>query len=222
MKKASNDKRIGWKVFFDKPWALVLVCYVVAIVGVFAVKTFYFVSDKISVANGSLVQTTLVPEDFDLVALEPIGGGVYQSIDADPQMILIELPTKVRNLTLRTTYSSKPLEIDLYYTTKLGQDFGKTMRVWPVIQADGSYLFTLPHESIQSLRLDPASAAVKIEFEEISLNQPQSAIQYFNPGWSGLVLLLVLPAFAAAILRWIISVVQYCKWKKKSLESKQD
>lgn len=215
MKKKIEQEKSKWQSFWAKPWALIVTCYVVILVCVLAVNTFYFVSDKISAANGSMVQMDLTPEDFELIEINAEGNIVYQSISADPQMILAELPTKVRTLRFTAEYSNSPNEIDLYYTTKAGQDFSNTMRVWPIIQEDGSYLFTLPHESIKSLRLDPSSTIAKIEFGEIVLNEPQSALQYFNPGWSGLVLLLILPAFAAAILRWGINVVQYSKNRKR-------
>lgn len=209
-----KEKWTSFIKWLQKPWALVLACYVVVIVVSFGVMLSQFVADKMGIANGTLVEMNLTPNDFELIELEQIEGNLYQSTLDDPQMILLQVPQTVRTLRLESSYSSKPYEIDLYYTTKPGQDYSKTMRVWPVIQSDGSYLFTLPRTHIESLRLDPASAAVQIEFGNITLNEQQSVIHYFNPGWSGLVLLLIMPAFIAALLRFVLIVIQYYKKNK--------
>ncbi|MDL2325181.1 hypothetical protein LJC61_08585 [Ruminococcaceae bacterium OttesenSCG-928-A16] len=211
-------KKIKQKGAFTKkvkhPLFLPAACYVIMVVCWLVVCLGSLVTNAASIANGTLVETTLISDDFILESLVPLPDGRLQATDDDPQMIL-QNPPLVRSFRLYVQHSSNPYEINLYYTTKPGQPFGKDMRVWPVLQGDGSYLFTLPQTHIEALRLDPASAAVQMEVEKIVLNQPRTIISYFNPGWAGLVLLLVLPAFAAAVLRWVLGVVQWIRMRTK-------
>lgn len=206
-------------VFLKKitsPRVLPVLCYGIILLGWLAVSAAGFAADMVLAANGALAQQPLAVNNFTLDQLEVQPDGTLQATDHDPKMFLNQLPQTVRTLRMEATYSSKPYEINLYYTTRPGEDFGKDRRVWPVLQPDGSYLFTLPRQHIEALRLDPASAAVEIDIAGLTLNVPRSAASYFNPGWDGLVLLLVLPAFVAAGLRWVLNVIQYYTKRKQT------
>lgn len=207
MKKTNRGRALLRKL--TGPKALPVLCYVVVVLGWLVVSATNLAVDTMLIHNGTLAPQTLTVDDFELVELEKAGENTVQATGYDPQMILKNVPPVVRSLQMEVTYSSQPNEVDLYYAAA-GQPFGDDRRVWAVPQPDGSYLFTLPRKEIASLRLDPASTTIKMKFTSIALNLPQSPANYFNLGWGGLVVLLVLPAFVAAGLRLALNVVQYC------------
>lgn len=199
-------------------------CYLLAVIIWLIVSAVSCIGDGISRANGSLAEQHLAAEDFALYDMELQPDGRYLCTSDDPQMILSSLNGQVRTLRFWADYSGNSFEMNLYYTTSPDPErsdgrFGETRRVWPVIQDDGSYLFTLPRQTVYALRLDPASAPasqkLKIDFNRIIVNEPTSALSYFNPGWAGLVMLLILPAFLAALVRWLLGLIRHYRSGKR-------
>ena len=200
-------------------------CYLLAVIIWLATSAVACIGDAISHANGSLSEQSLVPADFALYDMELQPDGSYLCTSDDPQMILSSLDGQVRTLRFWADYSGYSFEMNLYYTTSPGPEqnggrFGETRRVWPVEQEDGSYLFTLPRQTMYALRLDPASAPASqeltITFEGILLlNEPVSTLSYFNPGWAGLATLLILPAFLAALVRWLLDLIRHYHFARK-------
>lgn len=221
------NRRSKWLVRIRKVKIPVL-CYLAVLLVWLIVCTINCAGDGIARGNGSLAQQVLTAEDFELDGMVRQADGSYLCATDDPQMILPQLDGKVRSLRLWAEYSGNSYEMNLYYTTSADSEqnsgrFGQTQRVWPVAQNDDSYLFTLPRKTLYALRLDPASAPASqelvIRFDRIVINEPVSAWSYFNPGWAGLVVLLILPAFLAALLRWVLDMVRhYRPWFRKRIQ----
>ncbi len=184
--------------------------YGVVLVGWLAVCTVGLVADGIARENGSLSQQELSVGEFALLNIEKLPDGTLYSHTDDPQMILPNVDGEVRTFRFSADFSGEGYEMALYYTTDPTAEFDKDLRVWPVRQDDGSYLFTLPRKDIYRLRLDPVSVpGIDMDFHEIVLNEPEPAWAYYNPGWAGMFKLLFLPALAAAGIGWLIDMARH-------------
>ena len=209
------------------------ICYGAVVLVWAIVCTVFLVTDVLSRNSGTLSNQMLQPEAFSVVDLEIQPDGTYLSVSEDPQMILDVSGQQVRTVRLKATYAKNgdaddPYEVGLYYVAPGEVDeagnflFGEHKWVRPVRLEDGSYLFTLPRTQVAAIRLDPASREIAVDFEEIQINQPASWLSYYNPGWAGLTMLLVLPALLTAGLRWLLDAGWYIyaqitsrKWQRE-------
>ncbi|MDD4850238.1 MAG: hypothetical protein PHO10_06005 [Gemmiger sp.] len=197
----------------QKKAALPALCYLVAAVGWLAVSTWNFGADMAAKANGTLREQPLAVSDFALADLEVTGtdsGGatLLETTSNDPQMILEDVSAQtVRTVQLYVRYTGTVREMCLYYTTAPGQDYSQDRRVFPALQPDGSYLYTLPRTRLVALRLDPCSPeegkTVAMAVETILLNRPVAPAGYFVPSWYQLFCLALYPGLAAALLSWL-------------------
>ncbi len=197
-------------------------CYLLAVLGWLVGAATAFGGDAAAKANGTLREQTLTVADFALADLTVTGQGAgadgvpYTELvtaSNDPQMILEDVSGQtVRSLQMTAGYTGTVREMCLYYTTAPGQDYSQDRRVFPVRQADGSYLYTLPREHFVSLRLDPCSPeegkTVTIDVKELRLNRPAAAASYFAPSWYQLFCLALYPGLVAAALSWA-----WCVWQ---------
>lgn len=151
-------------------------------------------------------------ELVDLIAADE--QGAYTAASADPQIILAGLSgQKLRTLSYVPQFpGGDPREMCLYYVRRPGEPFSQDKRVFAHVQADGRYVYTLPHGEIAALRLDPCSpgdgAPVTVVFRDdvIDLNHAATlphGVDAFIPSWYQLFGLLLCPALAAAVLDWL-------------------
>lgn len=215
--------------FMHRKAALPVLCYLLAAAVWLAGAAFRFGADALGRAGGALAEQTLAASAFQLADLTPAGAGengaeVLVTSSADPQMILEPVAgaiegSVVRTLRLYCTFDTDPREMCLYYTTAAGQPYSQDRRVFPVQQADGSYLFTLPRGRIEALRLDPCSPdenrTVTLAVQKIVLNTPVGAAGYFLPSWYQAFCLVLYPALAAAALSWLARVAHTLALRRK-------
>lgn len=206
--------------WFARRGALVLSCYLAAVVLWLALGAFHGASDVLARQSGRMDAAEVPITDWQWVGLQDGGStgetAVLATTDGDPQMILEDVSDReVRTVSYQADFAGDAGEMCLYYTTKVGQDYSQDRRVFPESLGDGAYLYTLPRTTIVALRLDPCSPAenktVEITFPTgtITLNAPETLPalwQYFVPSWYQAFCLMLYPALAAALLSWLRAV----------------
>jgi hypothetical protein len=221
------------KKWFGRPRALIpVLCYLCAVLVWLVLALYSFAADSLQRASGRLAEQELAAADFQMVDLAQgtpgSGGTVLQSLSGDPQMILEDVSGQtVRSLRLYADYDTDPREICLYYTEQTGQPYSQDRRVFPTRQADGSYLFALPHRNFVSLRLDPCSPeenkTVTVTLQKVILNEPETAARYFVPSWYQTFCLILYPGLAAAacsLLQQVIRRAQRPAGQKHGVDTK--
>lgn len=197
--------------------ALPIACYLLALVCWLVLGTLHWADDAMARSGGLLYEADLPLSRFQLVDLAA-GEGGYTTTSGDPQIILEDVSDSVvRTLSYTPHFTeNEPREICLYYTTAHGEPYSQDRRVFPAVQPDGTYLFTLPRTDIVSLRLDPCSPdvgkPVTFTFEGgvIRLNDRlPGALDYFIPSWHQCFCLILYPALAASAAHWLLAV---CRW----------
>lgn len=206
--------------WFDRRVALVLSCYLAAVVLWLALGVFHGISDALAKQAGRMNAAEVPVTDWQWVGLQDAGStaetAVLTTTDGDPQMILEDVSDGVvRTVSYQADFAGDAGEMCLYYTTKVGQDYSQDRRVFPESLGDGAYLYTLPRTTIVALRLDPCSPGenktVGITFPTgtITLNAAETLPalwQYFVPSWYQAFCLVLYPALAAAFLSWLRAV----------------
>lgn len=198
------------KTWFGGPAALPKACYALAALCWLALGVYGCLYDA------GLESWSFPLTEFQIVGMEPVESAenVYRATSGDPQLLMEDVSArKVRTFSYRSqVVSGEPREVCLYYTTRVGEPYSSDRRVFPVVQADGRYVYTLPRGTIVSLRLDPCSPdggqAVELAFPEacIEINRPDTVPPFwahFVPSWYQLFCLLLYPALAAAVLDWL-------------------
>ena len=192
--------------------AIPVLCYLVALVAWILWGAAALGADLLARNSGRLAEQTLHAGDFALVDLELQAGEpeTLLTLTGDPQMILEDVSDRtVRTLQVFAEYEGDAREMCLYYTTEAGQPYSQDRRVYPALQADGSYLYTLPRTRIVALRLDPCSPdegkQVTIRLDRVTLNTQVGG--YFLPSWYQIFCLVLYPALAAAALDWLRAVL---------------
>lgn len=206
--------------FFHTCAALPKLCYLVAAVLWLAWGAWCRIDD-IGLEAWSEVPVT----GFTLVDLAPAPDVPYgyTTTSADPQMILEGLAgRKLRTVSyVPLSLSEDPREVCLYYTTRPDEPFSRDKRVFPRVEGNGRYVFTLPHGDVASLRIDPCSPeaerSMTLAFTHgvVDLDYPSTlppGWRYFVPSWYQLFCLLLYPALAAAALDWLRAA---CRTLKK-------
>lgn len=195
-----------------KPWTsrrLLAVCYgaLAALWLLWCVGC--FAADRLA---GTQPQA-LTLADFDLVDLRQTGDSTVVAVSADPQMILKTLPGRAVSLSFTATYTRGPGAVELY-TARAGADFSLRGRHWPVRSGD-SWFCALPRFGVGRLRLDPSTAAgTTITFSDLTLNARRGFLSYFAVSRTQVFWFAVLPAFAAAALRWLAELLRFLSAKK--------
>ena len=161
-----------------------------------------FALDQLLYAAGALKEKAVTlenTEQYTLVNMERTGDGLV-STTGDAQLLL-NPGTLVRWLRLVARYEGEAsAEKDLYYHLP-GFGYTSRLRVWPTVQPDGSWLYTLPRFAGQGLRLDLAdTAGVAVELNAFVLNERQPWQEYFVPSAWQLFWLAVLPGLAGCAL----------------------
>lgn len=208
---------------FDRGVGLPVCCYLLAVAVWLLLGLVHCGSDAVARADGRLAAQSVPLEQFQLVDLAPTETG-YITTSGDPQIILEDVAGQViRTISYQVRYpGADPREICLYYTTRPGEAYSADRRVFPVVLADGSYLYTMPRTKLCALRLDICSpdvdTPVEVEFEPAALEFNAAAVmpglgQYFVPSWYQVFCLIAYPALAAAGINWLAAVVRYLRRK---------
>ncbi len=229
-------KEMTWKSrlnrLFAHRFALPVLCWCAALVFWLVQGAVAFVGDSSAKAKGTLTETSIPIESWQLAELtwgEPGENSAPQgqliTTGGDPQMILEDVSGRVvRTVSYNVEFDGDSREMCLYYTTKTGEPYSQDRRVFPKVLADGTYVYTLPRTQIVALRLDPCSPdenkTVGLTFtpQSITLNAASTlpgGADYFIPTWYQLFGLIVYPALAAAALDWLWAVGRQLVKKKQ-------
>lgn len=194
--------------------ALAIFCYALALLALLLLHLAGFIYNRILYANGTLVQTNLTLNDFDLAQDLVWQDGQLVSIGADPQLVLKDASLRVDTLYVEIEYTVPPRQVNALYAAP-GQPYSVQRMVFARPQGQGS-VFWLPVGGAQNLRLDPGSTPYNIiTIKQIVANQPRPfyAFFIFSPAeWAGLA---VLPGLAAS---GVVTVVQGLRaWRGKKV-----
>ncbi len=146
------------------------------------------------------------------------------STDADPYIIFTFSQQNIRTLHMDAQFATPPGEVILYYSypenTNLSDPtaaavelgFSQNRRVNGEVQADGSYIFTLPAGEIAALRLDPGNVpGNEIFLNQLTLNVYSEPHEYFLPNARQWLMLAILPAFVCCVIYTIAELLSALK-----------
>ncbi|MBQ7859044.1 MAG: hypothetical protein IJ347_02765 [Faecalibacterium sp.] len=205
------------KIFAKRPRALIpLVCYGLAAVVWFLLCTGQLALDGVARLQGRMPQVHAPLAEFELYALEATGEDSLVSTTPDPQLYWYNPDGRVvRSVQLQITFPRIPGELALYYTEQPGEAFGRDRKVYPIQQADDSWLFVLPRAQVYSLRIDPSSEIITMNDVQIQFNTGYRWWQYYLPGWQQAFDLLLFPGLAASALNILAEALRCRKAQKK-------
>lgn len=208
------------KQWAKRPAFLPILCYAAAVIFWLGTGVWSLGADALAKAGGTLYESALTLENFELVDMQLLEDGNYITTSGDPQMIWQNTDgMTVRTLRLTAEFDRSSREMCLYYTNAEGESFSVNKRVFAAQQDDGSYVYTLPQGRISALRLDPCSPEenkpVTMTFTGFALNEPAGVISYFAPGWYGAMELVLYPGLCACALSLAQSAWQTYKNKKR-------
>lgn len=160
-------------------------------------------------------------QTLELSQLQPVGirpyeteepGEWYVSSDADPQLIL-QKDLYLETVTLRMQRQKEGFAAVLYYKTPGQQDYSEQKAVYADEIEPGVFVFDLKGKRVSEMRIDPDSVGgVITRFDGLELNPDKSFVWAFKPSWKGVLLVLILPLFAAALL---LEIAGLCKHKQQ-------
>lgn len=183
-------------------YALALILWVVFCLGRCAVMLMHR-------SSGDMPQTTLGAEDLTFESFECYldlewdtppddDPNWYLSTDNDPH-ILYDGGGYLETVRLYARHRLPPGSVVLYYLKPGQTDYSETQKVYGHVAGDGVYEFDLGGVEVSGLRIDPDSVGgVATLFTGIELNPARFWIWRFVPDGGQLLLLLGLPAVAAA------------------------
>lgn len=209
-----------------------LLFYLAALVVWGTIGTVGLAQEVIRRENGTVEQSVLDVRDAvweNITELDGWGGqGVWlYSTNSDPQLIweLEGVPVGLVRFDAQS-YSRPGGEMVLYYTTRAGQPFSETQKLWARQDEEGRYIFDLGGRKIYGFRLDMDTAGGVIwQVNEISFNRDKPAWQFYVPDVQNGALLLLVPllCWAAACELWAFlhpALVRY-RFERRWREPKQ-
>ena len=195
-------KTISTRRLFGLCYALAVILWVVFCLGGCAVML-------IHKAGGTMPQTTLTAEDLtfesfvnyqDLEWDTPPDDDPdwYLSTDNDPH-IMYSGGGYIETVRLYARHRLPPGSVALYYLLPGQTDYSEAQKVFAHVVEPGVYQFDLGGITVSGLRIDPDSVGgVATLFTGVELNPPQFWLLRFVPTPGQALLLLTLPACAAA------------------------
>ena len=160
-------------------------------------------------AGGDMPQTTLTAADLTFESFECYldlewdtppddDPNWYLSTDNDPH-ILYDGGGYIETVRLYAGHRLPPGSVALYYLLPGQTDYSETQKVFAHVVQPGVYEFDLGGKTVSGLRIDPDSVGgVATLFTGVELNPPQFWLLRFVPNGGQWLLLLGLPACAAA------------------------
>ena len=143
--------------------------------------------------------------------------GDLLALSTDP-MFVWTLDETVRGLSFCIRTSQPVRDMELYYTTRPGQDYAVERRLTPAVcdPQSGYYEFRFPQVTyVHQLRLDPTSAAGSfMQFRAMTLNPAWGTAQYYIPTAAQLLAVATAPPLCALALREFFCVFRPHKKKE--------
>lgn len=199
---------------------LVICIYAIAVVVWLVVQLGGFIANRIMFATGELEtgEFTLHPsvvldDNFVLNELAYVDDAqntdenkaVLVTTGSDPQMIFKFGAAKVESVQLYFTYENTPQMVNVYWANN-GQDYSVNNMAYA--QDAQQSIFWLPATGGQSLRIDPDTRPGNmITVEKVVINAKRPFYSFFVPSAKQVLLLCVVPAFVAAVLVTLLSVL---------------
>ena len=163
-------------------------------------------------AGGAMPQTTLTADELTFESFENYQNlawdtppdddpAWYLSTDNDPHILYScpDAPVYLETVRLYARHRLPPGSVALYYLTPGQTDYRETQKVFARVVEPGVYEFDLGGVTAAGLRIDPDSVGgVATRFTGVELNPPRFWLLRFVPNGGQLLLLLALPACAAA------------------------
>lgn len=161
--------------------------------------------------DGTMRTLTLAPEELvleslvpytDLPGKEPPDGreGWYVSTDGDPH-ILWQGAAYVETVQLLAEHRQPAGGVVLYYLLPGQTDYRESQKVFARCSGQGVYTFDLGGKTVVGLRIDPDSrGGVQTLLQGVRINPETAWYLRFVPGGGQWLLLLALPALAAALV----------------------
>lgn len=193
-----------------------IICYALAAVIWLGTGAVRLAADGIRQAKGQIEPTWLTWDAFDAIEGQRMINGWedhhnFVTTDADPQMHLnFENGQRLGYFVFRGMPLNKGGgEMVLYYTTRPGQAFSETQKLWASKAQNGDWYFDLGGKKVYSLRFDVgAEAGVIWHYGGILLNAPRRAASYFVPSVQQWAALLLFPLLVWAILSELFAFIQ--------------
>ena len=131
---------------------------------------------------------------------------LYLSTDSDPQLIW-QGGGYVESVVLYADHYTPPGAVALYYLLPGQTDFSEKQKVYGAVTGSGEYTFTLGGKTVAGLRIDPDSrGGIATRFTGVQLNPAHSLLWYLIPRGGQWLLLLSLPALAAAVTKLLAEI----------------
>ena len=192
--------------FLKNDRRLLALCYVAFFIGSLAVALFGFAEDRMQRALGNVVMSEITAADFDWVDVAQQPDGTLISTSYDPRMLLKNCPQYLRTVQVKAEFLNRdPGEFCLFYLPRPDmEEYDANYRVWPHLEADGSYTFTLPRGKIYGMRLDPGIYTnVQFKMDGVTLNPTRGLAAYFAPTRVWALCQLVVPALLAGVIKCV-------------------
>ena len=134
----------------------------------------------------------------------------YLSTDNDPQIYWeSETPAYIERVRLDAVHRLPAGSVALYYKLPGQEDYSEVQKIFGRRTAEGDYLFDLGGKNVTGLRIDPDSVGgVPTKFTGVALNPTELWFMRFVPGGGALILLLLCPALAAALLAELTEILK--------------
>lgn len=206
----------------SRRWLLVPLCYLLAVLVYFGICAVSYFSASSRIKGGSMPSRTLHLEDFILesvIQLEDENGRQrFVSTDGDPKLVYSPAQPFYAGRFIFDAASNRPGgEIVLYYITQPGQPFSENNKLWAQQADDGSWYFDLGGREVAALRLDSdTEGGVVWTVNRLALEAEKPLSAYFAPSAQQVMLLLILPGFAAALGLGIVGVAEHGRrqWRR--------
>ena len=205
----AQPKDWGRRALYFRPQQLLLVAYLLAAALWLAAG---FVGSAVMLnykLRGEMPQRTVQPAELQTESFAPYSSNQwwtppdddpawYLSTDSDPH-IYWQGEGYIETVRLYAAHRLPPGGVALYYLLPGQTDYSETQKVFAHVVQPGVYEFDLGGKTVSGLRIDPDSVGgVATLFTGVELNPPQFWLLRFVPNGGQWLLLLGLPACAAA------------------------
>lgn len=168
--------------------------------------------------NFVLVQTGGIQQrQYTLANFQPVGLTIVDEKNLvnetdDPQLIMNDVQTPLKNIWLKATFSQDPGEVVLFYTTKVGEPYSIKKMVHAEY-LDGYYYFVMPASQIQSLRIDTGMfPSMQVCISEITFNRFSSPVQFFALSGEKVFIVAMVALFVASLAALSMAFLKKGGW----------
>lgn len=180
------------------PLSRLVFIYILCAVCFLAFHLVYGIINVYGYATGKYAENNLTLNDFEIKDGEMVNTVTLINGSDDTQLIYTG---KIRNLTVKCTFSENPGEFVCFYNKTGDYVFGTDKMEYARIY-DGYYIFDFPVGTKQ-IRLDTGIfSSTTTVFEEITINRP-SVYTVTNLSAGDLFSILVLPAFCFMVIETV-------------------